>query len=81
MPKNAYFSNLDPDNIFFNLNLVHTPQENVVRRTLEKNSKPENVVIRTCDVINGVKMTIFCYFSLVQANFTHLDHCKGINDA
>ena len=81
MPKNVYFSNLDPVNSFFNLNLVHTPQEKVARRTLEKFSKPKNVVIRTCDVINGVKMTIFCYFSLVKANFTHLDHFKGINGA
>ena len=47
MPKNTYFSNLDPVNGSLNLNLVHTPQEKVARRTLEKISKPQNVVIRT----------------------------------
>ena len=74
MPKNTYFSNLDPVNGSLNLNLVHTPQEKVARRTLEKNSKPQNVVIWTYDVIDGVKMTMFCYFSLVKANLVYLDH-------
>ena len=55
------------------------PIGNMARNTMVAFSKSQNFVIWRYDVINDVKMTIFGYFSLVIANFTHLGPFKGIN--